>query len=75
MSIEVSKDAYEDDEMDELLGLERLHPDMLVDLIITNGETITRLEKTMSLASDVLDGYGTSVEEVLTERLKQNDQT
>lgn len=48
--------------------LERMTPEQIVDFILQNGEKVGEIERHMNLASDVLDGYGVSVETVLKER-------
>lgn len=49
--------------------LEGLTQDQLVDLILANGEKVSTIERSMNLASDVLEGvHGTSIEEELKKR-------
>lgn len=56
--------------------LEGLTPDQLVDYILDQGGKVSELERVMNLAVIVLDGYGTSVDEVLTKReSKENGET
>lgn len=56
--------------------LESLTPDQLVDFILDRGKRVSEIERTMSLASDVLEGaYGTTVEQLLSERNKNEQQT
>jgi len=57
-------------------SLEGLNPDQLVDLIMQHGETISKYERIMNLASDVLEGaYGLNVDDVLNKREKENGKT
>lgn len=56
--------------------LEGMSSDQIVDLILQNGERVTAIERSMSLAAEVLEGaYGRTVEQVLKEREKQNGTT
>ena len=53
--------------------LEGLKPEQLLDLILTHGSLIANYERTMNLASDVLEGaYGTTVEQELAKRETHN---
>lgn len=50
-------------------ALEGLTQDQLVDLILANGEKVSEIERSMNLASEVLEGvHGTSIEEELQKR-------
>jgi hypothetical protein len=59
--------------MTEREVLERYSKDQLVDLILAHGEKVGEIERTMNLAADVLQGYGTSVEEELEKREARNE--
>jgi len=54
--------------------LEAMTPDQLVDFILQNGEKVSEIERHMNLASEVLDGYGVTVETALEERKNGNKQ-
>lgn len=55
--------------------LQNLTVDQLVDFILTKGEQITSIESDMNLASVILEGCGTSIEEELQKRERQNATT
>lgn len=59
----------------ERVVLEAQLPNQIVDFILQQGDIMSEAERRMKLAVDVLDGYGTSVEEILKEREKQNGTT
>jgi len=49
--------------------LEGMGKDQLVNLILANGEKVSEIERSMNLASEVLEGvHGTSIEEELKKR-------
>lgn len=54
--------------------LEGMSPDSIVNTILTQGEKVSDIERSMNLASDVLQGaYGLTVEEVLQKREKDTN--
>lgn len=54
--------------------LEGMSPDSIVNTILTQGEKVSDIERSMNLASDVLQGaYGLTVEEVLRKREKDTN--
>lgn len=53
--------------------LEGMTPDSLVDLILSTGEKIGAMESEMNLASQVLEGYGTTVERELAKRERETN--
>lgn len=54
--------------------LEQMGPDAIVNLILEHGERVSEYERTMNLASEVLEGaYGVSVESVLQKRERENN--
>lgn len=56
--------------------LEGLGKEGLVDFILTKGVEVAEIERLMSLASDALEGYGTTVEVELDKReIKNGNQT
>lgn len=56
--------------------LESLSKDDLVDFILQKGVEVSEIERLMSLASDVLGGYGTSIDKELNKReIKNGKQT
>lgn len=55
--------------------LEQMSPSQLVDLILQHGVLVSDYERTMNLAADVLDAYGTTVERELDERNKNGNAT
>jgi hypothetical protein len=61
--------------MSEREVLEQMSSGQLVDLILQHGVLVSNYERTMNLAAEVLDGYGTTVEQVLNERQLNGNQT
>lgn len=65
--------------MEQLPGMsdrelyEAMTPEQIVDRILADGELVTDTEHRMSMASDVLSGYGLTVEEVLKERERNGE--
>ena len=57
---------------DERKAFEGMSTDGLVDFILDMGSRVTFLERSMSIASDVLEGYGTSIESELQRREREN---
>lgn len=52
--------------------LESMSTDALVDFILEKGSKVSEIERIMNLASEVLDGYGTSVEQELDKRKQKS---
>lgn len=69
-------ERYEEDSlpgMEQRELLEGMTPDQIVDVILSNGETVSEIERFMNLANEVLEGvHGLSVEQVLQQREKEN---
>jgi hypothetical protein len=51
---------------------ELMNKQQLVDYILSQGERVSAVERSMNLAGEVLEGYGTSVEEELKKRERKN---
>lgn len=55
--------------------LEQMSIDQLANLIEQHGLLVSDYERTMNLAAEVLEGYGTTAEQVLDERKLNGNQT
>ena len=49
-------------------ALEALNTEQLVNYILEKGREVSEIERMMNLAAEVLEGYGTTIEEQLRER-------